>query len=154
MGYEDLLNEAESQNLIVKEKTLTGTDGRIKGNRIAIRKGLHSSVQKACVLAEELGHHHTTTGRILDQSDSGNRKQERQARVWAYDRLIGLPDIIKSYERRCDNLTDMADYLDVTEEFLLNALDFYREKYGTGVQFGEYYISFEPFFTVYKGGCL
>ena len=148
MGYEDLLKEAESQNIVVKEKSLADNDGRINGNRIAIRKGIRSSVQKACVLAEELGHHHTSVGNILDQSGAGNRKQERQARGWAYDRLKGLADIVRAYERHCESPADMAEYLDVTEEFLLDALDFYREKYGTGVRFGEYYISFEPFFTV------
>lgn len=151
--YEALLAESDRAGLIVKEKPLKYNNGRIKGNKIAIREGINTSAEKACVLAEELGHHHTTAGRILDQSVAGNRKQERQARVWAYDRLIGLPDIIKAYERRCNSPADMAEYLDVTEEFLLDALDFYREKYGIGVQFGEYYISFEPFFAVYKGGC-
>ena len=82
MDYEALLVEADKDGLIVKEKPLQYNNGRVKGNRIAIRKDIETSAEKACVLAEELGHHHTTVGNILDMSDAGNRKQERQARLW------------------------------------------------------------------------
>ena len=54
--YEDLLMEADAQNLITKEKNLPVSKGRIKGNRIAIKKGL-TEKEKKCILAEELGHH-------------------------------------------------------------------------------------------------
>ena len=77
-------------NLIVKEKDIPGYGGRICNNRIAIHKGLSSQSEKACVLAEELGHYHTTYGNILDESDISNRKQELQARAWGYDKQIGL----------------------------------------------------------------
>ena len=40
--------------------------------------------KKACVLAEELGHHYTSVGNIIDMEYIGNQKQERQARLWAY----------------------------------------------------------------------
>ena len=66
MLYEDLLIEADMSNLIVKEKPLINNDGLISGNRIAIRKNIATTTEKACVLAEELGHHYTTTGNILD----------------------------------------------------------------------------------------
>ncbi len=52
---EELLIEADDHNLITKEKPLRAGKGRIKGNRIAIQKGL-TEAEKKCVLAEELGH--------------------------------------------------------------------------------------------------
>lgn len=53
------------------EETLKGfyTDGNI-----AINTSVNDSREKTCVLAEELGHYYTTTGDILDQSDTMNRK--------------------------------------------------------------------------------
>lgn len=63
MNYEELLIEADSNNLITKEKDLLANKGRIKGNRIAIKKNLMQK-EKACVLAEELGHFYTTAGDI------------------------------------------------------------------------------------------
>lgn len=76
MNYETLLEEAAKDKLIVKEKDLRSSDGRIKGKKIAIRKSIPTSVQKACVLAEELGHHYTSYGNIINLNDTANRKQE------------------------------------------------------------------------------
>lgn len=143
MDYTELLIEADSNTLITKEKPLLANDGRIKGNRIAIRRDM-SVVQKKCVLAEELGHYHTTAGNILDQSNIGNQKQEYRARVWAYNRLIGLSGIINSYKAGCRNLYETAEYLEVTEEFLQEALSYYRQKYGTRKCIDNYVIYFEP----------
>ena len=38
----------------------------------------------------------------------------------------------------------MAEHLDVTEQFLQNAIDCYRSKYGICVQVDNYVIGFEP----------
>ena len=105
---------------------------------------------RKCVLAEELGHHYTTVGNILDQSDTGNRKQEEQARIWAYDRLVGLTGIIDCYKAGCRTISEMADALEVTEEFLREALERYRQKYGIYTTIGHYIIYFEPYLTVVR----
>ena len=148
MGYEELLIEAEEAGLIVKEKPLPLSDGRIKGKRIAIRQDIPTLAQKADVLAEELGHYHTTVGRIVEQDTINAQKQERTARLWAYDKRVGLTGLIKAYEHGCCNHHTTADYLNVTEEFLQEAIDCYREKYGEKVVFEEYTIQFEPFLNV------
>lgn len=149
MTYDDLLREADSHDLITKEKPLRAHDGRIKGKRIAIRKDLPES-KKKCVLAEELGHYYTTTGNILNQSDSSNRKQELHARLWAYDKVIGLTGIVNAYLHGCRTLYDMADYLDVTEEFLSEALQQYKNKYGVHVKIDNYIVFFEPSLGVFE----
>ncbi len=79
MNYEDLLNEYAGDDLVIKEKPLQSSNGRIYNNRIAIRHDL-DTVNKTCTLAEELGHYCTTTGDIIDQEDTSNRKQEYRAR--------------------------------------------------------------------------
>lgn len=150
MNYEALLEEAHQDGLIVKEKPLKYNNGRIKGKRIAIRKDIDTSTEKACVLAEELGHHHTSMGNILDTSDAGNRKQERQARLWGYNKLIGLTGIIRAYEAGCQNCHEVAEYLDVTEEFLQDCIETYRGKYGLGTEIDGYYVMFIPNLTVWK----
>ena len=45
-NYEALLEVACSEGLIVKEKPLQASDGRIKGNRIAIRKDLATTTRR------------------------------------------------------------------------------------------------------------
>ncbi len=148
--YETLLNEANVEGLIVKEKSLKYNNGRIKGNRIAIRKDIETTVKKACVLAEELGHYYTTVGNIIDLENPGNRKQERQARLWAYNKQIGLRGLIRAYEHGCRSRHEIAEYLEVTEEFLQDAIDCYREKYGVCTAIDDYYIMFIPSLMVGK----
>lgn len=147
MNYEELLIESEHNNVIIKEKTLNAYDGRINGNKIAIRRNL-STKEKGCVLAEELGHYFTTVGNILDQSDIGNRKQELHARLWAYNELIGLSGIVNAYKYGCQDLYEMAEYLEVPENFLKNALITYQSKYGKHVKYGDYLITFIPTLNV------
>lgn len=143
MNLDSLLEDAHKEGLAIREKPFNTYDGRIKDKNIYLRRSM-STTEKACVLAEELGHHYTTVGNILDQSDPGNRKQELRARMIAYDKMIGLIGIIKAYQNRCQNLVDMAEYLEVTEEFLKEALEQYRRKYGLKAELDNYVIIFEP----------
>ncbi|MCB7320147.1 ImmA/IrrE family metallo-endopeptidase [Lacrimispora sp. 210928-DFI.3.58] len=147
MSYEDLLNEADQSGLTVKEASLQSNDGRIKGKRIAIRRDI-PTVKKADVLAEELGHYRTTAGDILDQSSANNRKQERTARLWAYNKRIGLSGIIQGFRQHCHSRYELAECLGVSEEFLQEAIECYREKYGCMVELDGYIILFEPSLAV------
>lgn len=148
MTYEVLLNTADQAGLTVKEKPLSESDGLIKGNRIAIRKDIPTQAEKSCVLAEELGHYFTSAGNILDQTDIVNRKQEYRARLYGYNLQIGLRGIISAHTAGCRNLYEMADYLDVTEEHLKEALDCYQSKYGEYVKVDNYMIYFIPSLAV------
>lgn len=143
--YEHLEAEACRDGIEIVQKRFESQ--RLKGlyidGNIAIRQDL-SLTEKTCVLAEELGHHYTTIGNILDQTDVGNRKQELRARLWAYNKQIGLHGIIQAYKRRCQSIAEMAEYLDVTEDFLKDALNQYRTKYGPAVTVDNYVILFEP----------
>lgn len=150
MTYEELLKHADSENLIVKEKDIPGYGGRIYKNRIAIHKEIPTSIEKSCVLAEELGHYYTTSGDILDQSDVLSRKQEYKARFVGYNLKIGLLGIIRAYEHGCRNMFEMAEYLDVTEEYLQEALDCYTSKYGVFTTMDNYAIYFTPNLSVFK----
>ena len=149
-SYEILVSEAAENGLIVKEKPLKYNNGRIKGSRVAIRQDLSTSVEKACVLAEELGHHYTTYGNILDQSDTSNRKQELRARAWAYNKQIGLLGLIRAYEHGCRNRFEIAEYLEVTEEVLEECLIFYRNKYGMCTNVDNYVVYFIPNLVIMK----
>jgi len=81
---------------------------------------------------------------------TGNRKQERQARLWGYNRSIGLFGLIRAYEHGCTNRYETAEYLDVTEEFLEECISCYREKYGVYKIVDNYIIYFIPNLAVFK----
>lgn len=143
MKHEELLIEADDSHLIVKEKPLPISKGRIKGNRIVLRQNM-SETEKKCILAEELGHHYTTVGNIMDQTKVENRKQERRARIWAYNKMISLSDLVNSYKDGCRSRYEIAEHLEVTEEFLQECLDYFHEKYGLYTKQNNYLIYFEP----------
>lgn len=150
-AYDELLVDADKKGLIVKEAALQSGDGRCNGIRIAIRKDIPTSIQKADVLAEELGHYHTTVGRIIEQKTTDQRKQERRARLWAYNRRIGLMGIVNAFKAHCSNAFEIAEYLNVSEEFLKEALDCYQSIYGSnGEVIDNYIIKFEPYLQVYE----
>ena len=142
--YEELEEQAFLSGLSVKEKPLQYNDGRIRGNKVLIRSTIETRRQKAAVLCEEMGHYETSSGNILDQSVTANRKQERRARLWSYNRLIGLEGILRAYRAGCQNRYEMAELLEVPEETLQEALDCYRSKYGLRTQVDNYVIYFEP----------
>ena len=139
-----LLDQAESSGLSVQEKPLQYNDGRIRGNRILIRSTIETRCQKAAVLCEEIGHYETAVGNILDQSVTANRKQELRGRIWAYNRLIGLTGIIRAYKMGCRNRYEVAECLDVPEDTLQEALNYYHARYGVCTQVDNFVIYFEP----------
>lgn len=149
MKYDALLDEANAEGISIKERPFKTYDGRIKGKDIYLRKDMNTT-EKACVLAEELGHYYTSVGNIIDMDNSSNRKQERQARLWAYNKQIGLKGLVRAYEHGCTASHEIAEYLDVTEEALQECIEFYRDKYGEYKTVEHYIIFFIPHLAVLK----
>ena len=73
-----------------------------------------------------------------------------RGRIYAYNKLIGLMGIIDAYKNNCQNLSESAEYLDVTEEFMEEALQYYRGKYGKYVTVDNYIVYFEPYIGVFE----
>lgn len=145
MTFEDLLQEVEKEGIDFYENNCIG---KLKGlyvdNTITLNSCLETEAEKKCVLAEELGHHFTSYGNIMDLSKIENRKQERRARAWAYDRLIGITGLINAYKHGCRNRYEIAEYLNVSEQFLEEAITYYNEKYGLYYKIDNYILYFNP----------
>lgn len=142
--YEELLEEASNNGLVVREKALSSSDGLIYKNRIAISDRLETSAEKACVLAEEIGHYYTAVGDIVNLQNIENLKQEQKGRLHGYNRMIGLRGIIDAFNAGCQSRHEIAEFLEVTEEFLQEAINCYRDKYGICTTIDNYVIYFIP----------
>ena len=106
--------------------------------------------EKLCILIEELGHSKLTVGDIMDLKDITNRKQELIARRWGYEKVVGIIGLIKAFEYGARSKYEIAEYLNVTESFLSEAIQYYKQKYGVFFEIDNYIVSFEPTLGVFK----
>lgn len=141
--YEDLV--ANYPNLHIKETSMLPCfqSGMYVNGEIYINKDRDTST-KLETLAEEIAHHKISYGNILDSSKTMNRKYELKARRLANEILVSLNDIVEAFKYGVHNLYELAEYLEVTETFILNAIQHYKKKHGLVAQCGDYAIQFEP----------
>ena len=119
--YEELIGEYE--HLIIEERPMVN-DGLYADGCVWINQDMPTN-RKACVLAEEVGHYETSSGNILDQTNTGNRKQELTARKWAYNKVVPEEKISEAISAGYTEVWEIADHLDVDEQFLIEALKYY-----------------------------
>lgn len=145
--YELLLEDAESSGIDVIENykfNSANIKGLLCNDTVALSAALHTNAERTCILAEELGHYHTSSGDILDMGITENRKQEQHARAWAYNSLVSISGLIGAYENNCRDIHEIAEYLGITESFLEDALAYYRSKFGICIRACGYIIYTEP----------
>ena len=82
---------------------------------------------RACWIAEELGHHHTGQNQILNYCSTNDWRAEARARRWAHMRLL-TPDAIYTAARNTDDIYEIAEALDVSTEFLKESIDDFQSK--------------------------
>lgn len=99
-------------------------------NVIYISDRVKTEREQNCILAEELGHYETSHGVIIDQKSTKNKKQELRARRWAHEHLLRVEDIALAYKSGCRSIYEVAEFLDVTEDFLKEAAETFSKKYG------------------------
>lgn len=150
-NYEELLYDTEQQGVNVIELDLDTNKpcGKCIDNNIFINSRI-SNKEKLCVLAEELGHCKLTVGDITDLKNISNRKQEIVARRWGYEKIVGLIKLIEAFEEGAPNRYEIAEYLDITEDFLEDAITYYKQKYGICFEIDNYIIYFEPTLGITK----
>lgn len=144
-NYENLISLAYSHGIKVIESDL-GIDkpfGKCIGNLIIINNRVNE-YERLCVLYEELGHFNLTIGDITDQSNLNNRKQESIARRWSYENLVSPEDIINAILSGIDNIYDLAESLNITEDFLIQSIKHYKNKYGIYYVGKTHLLTFEP----------
>ena len=141
--YEKLLIEYGEEVEVIEAPLSDNLKGLYADGVVVVNDKL-STTEKACVIAEELGHHYTTAGDILDQSEVINRKLEKTARNWGYEKLVGITDLVNAYKSGVRNRHELAELLGVTEEFLEEALECFKQKYGEFIVLDDYILYFEP----------
>ena len=141
--YEQLLTENEHIKIKDTHSLPDGYSGFYNDGIILIDKNLPET-RKAEVLYEELAHHKLTYGNILDQSKWINRKFESYARRHGYEAALPLRIIVEAHHYGVSNLYELAEYVQLSEEHVLEILEYYKTKHGYSTRCGKYVIQFEP----------
>ncbi|HDG5843070.1 TPA: toxin, partial [Staphylococcus aureus] len=103
-----------------------------------------SDREKAGILFEELAHNKLTYGDIADYSNFNNRKFENYARRHGFISAVPLREIVEAYNYGVRNLYELSEYLQLSEEYILEAIEQYKKIYGIGTHYSEFSITFEP----------
>ena len=129
---EELCNEAGGLGIDVHEREIPVpgmSAAYIKtetGEHIVIRQD-GTQAERACWLAEELGHHYTGVDRRLHYTAVDDWRAEAKARKWAHDRLLS-PEAIRTAARNTDDIYEIAFILNVSVEFLRESIDWYMAR--------------------------
>ena len=144
--YEEWLQKAADAGLRVIEDVPfeSGSKGLIYGNRIGLSNRLKTTAEKTCTLAEEVIHSKVNVGNILDQRNVCSTKQEYVARKILRHELASLQSIVNLLKQGYRQSHEIAEKLEITEEFLHAAIDGYRKKYGLYVRVGNDTLLLEP----------
>lgn len=129
--YELLLDECEKNNITVVEKKFKSkAKGLWKNGKIGISLGISTTAERNCILAEEYGHYKTTVGDITDLSDIRNLKQENVARAVAIKKLCSPDKIIEAIKAGSVDRYEIAEKLNITDDFFDDAIAYYSRKNG------------------------
>ncbi|MHC5281120.1 ImmA/IrrE family metallo-endopeptidase [Listeria kieliensis] len=123
------LSNIDTFNVQYLDNMPTGLAAFIKHGTIFIKKGL-TQKEERCYLEEEIQHYYYTSGNIVKQEKISDIKQETLARRKAHLILIPFDLLIECYNSGLRTYCDVSNYLNVTEIFLREAVEHFKQKYG------------------------
>ncbi len=147
MKYKKLINIAEKNNInIIRFKFTNNLKGLYYNGNIALSSNIHDKYELNTILAEELGHHFLNSGNILDTKKIKNQKEEIKGRRWGYKKLVNLDEVINIIKNEAvRSVHEIAKYLEVTEEYFLEAKKYYKYKHGKYYFSGKYMLDLDTF---------
>lgn len=93
---------------------------------IAVDPRLTSTDEKVC-LAHELGHCITGSFYNIYAPLDIREKHERRANRWAINKLVPKYRLKAAFKNGLDNIYSLAEYFDVTPDFMQKAIEYYKE---------------------------
>ena len=130
MNIRTLEQSCYDNHIELTNEKIDGTKGAFisyRGLNI-INLDCDTEAERYQVLGEELGHFFTGSSYNLNCKDAlFVARMEFKAKSWNYEHLISRN---KLKAKLSENFYDIADYFNVTPEFLYKACEYYVEKYG------------------------
>lgn len=135
MNLEYIEDLIDRENINLMDTYLEDTAGAyINYNKLNIilydNSKLASSNEKKEVLAEELGHYYYDATYKFNSDLQFISKQEYKAKKYSYSMLIPFENLRKAILNGRTSILLLAEYFDVTIDFMSRCIAFYLEKYG------------------------
>ncbi len=89
---------------------------------------IETAAEERVHLAHELGHCETGSFYNVYSTLDIRGKQERRADGWAISRLMPFYELKNALNAGITEVWELAEYFDVTEDFIHKAVRYYREK--------------------------
>ncbi len=140
-----LEQEIFDSGLSLFEMPLAGDiEGVLIDNNIVIDSA-SPALKKNRVLRHELEHYYTCPYNLLKAPKALQDKMEHIAHRRTVAKLVPINSLIAAHENGLRCPWEIAESLEVDEEFLLFALDTYHSVYGYNFKYRGYLINFKPF---------
>lgn len=134
MNLDRLYDLAENEHIRIYDWHIEDCNGIYinydKINAIALNYDeLGTYIEEKCTLAHELGHYFT--GNVYSLTDDKIKidKAEYKSKKWAYSVLVPFK-ILQEKISNGLNIYELSDYFEVTVQYMQNAIEFYKSKYG------------------------
>mgnify|MGYP003474866495 FL=1 len=148
-NFEALAASRPQLNIIISKKLPKFLGGLTFIRDIYINQNL-TEREKYEVLQEEFAHYDYTAGDIASGDSEADKKQEALARSKAMERTVTLDGLIHCYFSHAWSLEEVADYFGVTEKYVQEAIQNYRNKYGLVFRYNGYYFDLRNVINISK----
>lgn len=148
-NFEALAASRPQLNIIISKKLPKFLGGLTFIRDIYINHNL-TEREKYEVLQEEFAHYDYTVGDIASGDSEADKKQEALARSKAMERTVTLKGLIHCYFNNVWSLEEVADYFGVTEKYVQEAIQNYRNKYGLVFRYNGYYFDLRSAINISK----
>lgn len=128
---ETLINKYPNLKFMFLDDMPTKLSGLCIDDEIHINNNLNTTnAERIVTVSEEITHSEFGTGNIIKQQTITDHKQEAVARKIGCLRLVSVNDLIDCFEKGILEVWEVADELEVTEQCILDALDYIKQTKG------------------------
>ncbi|WP_270997034.1 ImmA/IrrE family metallo-endopeptidase [Listeria seeligeri] len=149
MTSDELKNEFSKLDFIIDKNLPKKFFAHIQNNIVHLNPDLTES-QLKCTIVEEAMHYKYTAGDIVDLHSISDIKQEKFARRKAHEYLLSIETLVICYDSGYRTYYDVACFLNITESFLIEAVENYREKYGLMHYKGDFIVNFGSTIQIFQ----
>lgn len=122
-GYEIInydLTALKQKGMIVKLGHITSL--------LVDEKEIETTAEKKTIIAHEVGHAETNALHRLNSNPQEIKKCEYKATKWAVEELVPISEYLKALKNGLVEVWQLAEYFDVTEDFIRKAHYIYKKK--------------------------